>query len=155
MRVLLPALLITIAVTAHAEDLERGWGFSATERTITGQHPLAGGGELRTRRSSGIFFTYDAALPFNGSSYECLSSFYMAASDPHGHGHGQCYGIDPEGDIWWAQLRGGRDYGTWTFLDGTGRYLGVKGGGTWDTRATAGPKKYITTWKGQWQLARQ
>lgn len=147
------AFLLFSSTTALSDGLERAWGFSATERTIADEHVLPNGGKLLTRQSSGIFFTSDTTLSFNGSSYECVYSVHVPSNDPKGRGHGQCYGVDSQGSIWWVQLKGSRNYGTWSFLDGTGRYKGVKGGGSWDATATAGPKKFVTTWKGQWELA--
>jgi hypothetical protein len=42
--------------------------------------------------------------------------------------------------------------GTWSFTDGTGRFAGIKGGGTFKSRLTA-PTQVQCTWEGSYELA--
>jgi hypothetical protein len=147
------AALAFAALPAAAAEPQEWLGFSATERTIEDEIEVSDSVTVILRSSSGIYFSTDPSLPFNKSNFECTASFHVPANDPEGRGYGQCVGIDLDGNLWWIAYEGGRNSGTWHFLGGTGRYDGITGAGTWTAIPATGPRKFVTTWEGEWSLA--
>lgn len=151
---LLIACLALAAVPAAAAEPREWLGFSAVERTIEAEIKVADDATVIRRRSSGLYFSSDPSLFFNKSSFECTGSFYVPADDPEGRGYGQCLGIDPQGNAWWMAYDGARNSGAWHFLGGTGRYDGIAGSGTWTAIPSTGPRRFVTTWDGEWSVER-
>lgn len=149
------AWLAVAALPAAAAEPQEWLGFSATERTIEDEIEVTGSVKVILRRSSGIYFSTDSSLPFNNANFECTGSFHVPAGDPEGRGYGQCLGIDSNANLWWLAYDGGRNSGAWHFLGGTGDYDGITGAGTWTAIPAAGPRKFVTTWEGEWSLAGQ
>lgn len=76
---------------------------------------------------------------FDGFSHRC-NGVYMIRGDETA-GNGFCKYLAPDGDYTLLQWRntGKRGTGTWEFLEGSGKFKGVKGGGDYETVMRAKP----------------
>lgn len=92
-------------VVSHAK------GYMAGTYTLTGTTQSNGGGGI-----------------FDKDSFECVGVFHFLGSAP---GHtGFCQFVDKDGDkVFGKDIRNKTDY-TMEFVSGTGKYQGIKGGGT-------------------------
>jgi hypothetical protein len=68
--------------------------------------------------------------------------------------------VDKDGDKMMRKHEGrpvGKDHwkGTWSFTNGTGKYEGLKGGGTWDMYATQQEQPSFLDVKGEMEIPKQ
>lgn len=135
---------------AAAEHYETS-AYSLFEETNTTRDPLSDGRTIVTIASAGTFVTDNPASPLNQSLYKCFGTFVVSADGAETTGNGFCSGVDPREDVWWVRWSGSIGGGTWTFVDGTGRYQGVTGSGRWQ-QSDAGFGRDVNTWEGTFEL---
>jgi hypothetical protein len=135
---------------AAAESYETS-AYSLFEETNTTRDNLADGQVMITITSAGTFVTDNPDIPLNQSLYKCFGTFVVSADGTESKGNGFCSGIDLREDVWWVRWTGSIGGGTWTFIDGTGRYQGMTGSGQWQ-QADAGFGRDVNTWTGTIEL---
>jgi hypothetical protein len=74
-------------------------------------------------------------------------------------GAGSCQGYSEfagkDGEKIYIKWKGTPANGTWTFFKGTGKYEGIRGGGTWSPGPPSGDPGYFSShWEGEAQLPR-
>lgn len=150
---LVGGLVLTSA--AHAQPIgthdEIGKGFSAYSTTRTETVPLDSERALLHVHNWGLFYTEDPASLLNQSRYDCFGTHLIDADGESQIGRGYCTAVAANGDLWWNQWTGTLDGGDWIFVDGTGKFAHITGGGTWSTAAGFAPEETITVWEGRWQ----
>jgi hypothetical protein len=96
----------------------------------------------------------DAAAPFEYTYRSCNGSMEVAADGKQSGIHGLCEVYSTKGDRAAYTFVGNPDPttgGTWTWLNGTGAFVGIKGGGTY--KVTSGfPNGWYTMWTGSWEI---
>ena len=142
----------------------------ATVSSAAAQQQLSGGGyayfirdaspmELPDGRSvirytdRGFLSADDPNNPFHRVNFDCSGTVAMAAGGESGVMGGTCNGLDSDGDVytlWWK----GEDLtdGTWGFMNGSGKWEGIEGGGTFSTGLTWDDGKVINRWDGEWTM---
>jgi len=85
-----------------------------------------------------------------GEKSSSISIGLMDINIKTGQGSGQGYGVSLHKDgnktfrTWEGKSVGkGHWKGTWTYVKGTGKYEGVKGGGTWDSYSLTPQQSYV------------
>ena len=106
-----------------------------------------------TRTIIGVSHTADKGGPLDGTSVRChMTLVIVEGSKSPAEGSGYCNGIGAAGDTWNMLLSGNENGGSWTFVDGTGKFDDIKGMGTWKHQGAArtGSESYL--WQGEWEL---
>lgn len=139
------ASAFAVAASASAALAESCSGVSAR----TGAPPLVimapeGGGQMMLIRSTG---TSTALEPELAVGWQHCVGVWTAMEDGSGGGRGNCYRVDPDGDLEVISWEGENTSGTWTRVSGTGKFEGREGGGTWSDAAPMGGES-IGTWEG-------
>lgn len=119
-------------VTVHEESVE-----------------LPHGETLRHYRTAG-FVTSDPGSPFHATEQNCSGSDLTSPDGGSVTSAGYCEGTDPSGDVWWIWWRGDGEGGVWGLLDGTGKFAGLKGGGSLRYVNRWPNGKFTIKWEGRW-----
>ena len=101
---------------------------------------------------SGVVLADDTSNPFHLAGQTCEGTTIISAKGPSAAGY--CNTIDKDGDAWWIWWRGeGKGKGgVWEFVDGTGKYKGIKGKGTTTTLVRFPDGRQVLRWQGSWRL---
>ncbi len=63
-----------------------------------------------------------------------------------------CGGVDADGDVWTIWYGGDEDGGDWGYMGGTGKFEGIKGGGTFSAESQWSDGRGINSWEGTYTL---
>lgn len=108
---------------------------------------LDGGRTARHYRTAG-FVTSDPQSPFDRTEQNCSGTEVTNAESTTAAGY--CDGSDRDGDVWWIWWRGDRDGAVWGLLSGTGKFAGLKGGGSLRYVDRFPNGKFTIKWEGRW-----
>ena len=96
-----------------------------------------------------------------GEKHPSTSIGIMDINTKTGQASGSGYGvtIDKDGDkmirTWEGKVVGkGHWKGTYTYVKGTGKFEGIKGGGTWDSYSVAPKQSYLDV-EGEWEIPKK
>lgn len=120
---------------------------------------LADGSTMLVSHYTQITFADDRSHPLDNVSSDCVGRFHTAADGALISGDGMCSGVDPDGNsasFWWRVEKAGTAdcpdlCGAWGYFNGTGKYQGIEGSGTW-VRDTLFHNGSSGTWKGDAKL---
>lgn len=115
-------------------------------------YKLADGRSVQRESDVGYLTTAQPDNPLNMNTQDCSGTTVVSTDGKTASGSGYCVSFDADGDTAWMWWRGDLDGGTWGFTDGTGKFKGVEGGGTWKTKQRSPDGKFIDTWEGTWQM---
>ena len=151
--VLAATALLVLASTAGAQPGRKvtGSGYGFYVRKGKDSFKLPGDRKVDQESSTGYLTANQADNPLNMNSQSCADTTITSKDGNTAVGSGYCVNFDPDGDAAWTWFRGGLDSGTWGFIDGTGKFKGIEGGGTWKTKQRSPDGKFINTWEGTWQ----
>jgi hypothetical protein len=76
----------------------------------------------------------------------------LISADGSTDGHGYCDAVDADGDRWWIWWNNTPESNRWGFIGGTGKYEGIKGGGTTTPLAQMADGRAAITWNGSWTM---
>lgn len=154
--VTLAALTLLLALTAadasaQASVSDSGeYAFVTTMETVS----LPGGQTLQRTVQDGFVLADNAESPLHQSATTCTGGTIVSGSGEPGIGYGHCDAIDKDGDVWTLWFRNDGSGGPWGYINGTGKFQGIEGGGTW----TVGPQwpdgRGINNWEGSYTLKR-
>ena len=122
-----------------------------TERS---SYELPNGDTMLYLRFDGVQFNDQSNDPSHRAHQACHATCLVSGSllpTSPAKCRGYCAAVDSEGDVWWIQwdrlIEGG---GTWSYLGGTGKYEGVRGGGDWTAEGLQGPNMVSNSWRRTW-----
>ena len=136
---------------AHAGKMS-GSGHNAVQNVSTEVKKLPDGRQLMRLRDSQIIMGNNPGNPFHMTTLDCFSTFITAPDGSAGNGTGYCQGMDKDSDLWWITWQGDFNGGTWQFTDGTGKFKGIKGGGTYKPGVALEGGRAVNTWDGTWEM---
>jgi hypothetical protein len=147
------AVFLVFGITAEAQAGQKvtgsGQGFYVPKTTTT--YKLADGRSVQQASSAGTLTAAQPDNALNMNSQDCDGTTVLSADGKTGTGSGYCVNFDKDGDAAWMWWRGDLTGGTWGFVDGTGKFKGVDGGGTWKTARQWPDGKFVNSWEGTWQ----
>ena len=125
------AVLALIATSGAAAAREVKGDGTATYaiRTIANQN-LGAGRKLRQSHLKGVLVAADRHHPFNLSTQDCNDAALIDKDGTPLRDYGVCTAVDKDGDVWWLKYGSKAGTGSWQVIGGTGKYQGMKGGGT-------------------------
>ena len=148
------AVFLAFGITAGAQAGQKvtgsGQGFYVPKSAAT--YKLADGRSVQQAADGGYLTSAQPDNPLNMNSQDCDGTNVVSTDGKTGTGSGYCVNFDKDGDAAWMWWRGDLDGGTWGWIEGTGKFKGVDGGGTWKTKQRAPDGKFINTWEGTWQM---
>lgn len=113
---------------------------------------LPDGRSAMRQTSRGFVMTDDPNDPLNMTSQNCVGTALMTSAGAPATAYGYCDAVDRDGNVWWIWWSTAGETGKWGFLGGTGKFDGVKGGGTTRTAAVwPAEGKLVITWDGAWE----
>lgn len=151
------ALAVSFAVSAAESGSAKGrW---ASHFTSVDTVELPGGGSVRVAHSKQFSFADDSGHPSHNTASDCVG---VARADADGNvtsASGSCFGADGEGNgvsWWWRQDESGTEgcptaCGSWGYFDGSGKYKGISGSGTWVV-ATSFADGNNGNWEGSYSI---
>jgi hypothetical protein len=122
--------------------------------TTRSSYELPTGDTMLFLNFDGVQFNDQSNLPGDRAHQTCHATCLVSGSllpASRAKCRGYCAAVDAEGDVWWIQwdrLKEGG--GTWSYLGGTGKYEGVKGGGDWTAEGLQGPNIVSNSWRRTW-----
>ncbi len=111
---------------------------------------LADGTPAMRMQSKGVVLAADPATSIHLSTQDCSGTYVMNVDGTMRTASGYCDGIDKDGHVWWIWWKGNQAGSNWGFLGGTGKYEGIKGGGTTKTEMQAADGRLVISWEGNW-----
>ena len=112
---------------------------------------LPDGGMMQRSHIMGIVLADDPSNSIHLASQDCFGTTLIAA-DGTANGHGYCDAVDTDGDRWWIWWNNTPESNKWGFIGGTGKYEGIKGGGTTTPLAQMADGRSAITWNGHWTM---
>ena len=100
----------------------------------------------------GVVLASDPTSPIHLSNQDCMGSTIPNETGAPLNGAGSCTGIDRDGDIWWIWYSNTSQSRDWGFIDGTGKFEGVKGNGTTSVLSASPNGRLAVTWQGKWTM---
>lgn len=101
--------------------------------------------------SSGFSWSENEEAVGGNGSMDCAGSNIMNAEGDQLDGAGTCEIMDTDGDLWWIWWTGGGG-GDWGFVNGTGKYSGITGGGSWKSETEYPDGRGMNSWVGSWTI---
>lgn len=111
----------------------------------------ADGGMVQRSHIMGIVLCDDPSASIHLASQDCFGTTVVSA-DGTVVGNGYCDAVDAEGDRWWIWWHNGPKGNTWGFMGGTGKYDGIKGGGTTTNLVQMADGRSAINWEGHWTI---
>ncbi len=152
-RITLGLALACLLPSSFAQAAEqKGSGTVTYVPVVSGASELADGRTVVRSGSKGIILSDDESIPFHLAGESCGGTTIISADGTRTWGSGYCDAIDKDGDAWWIWWRIEGDGSTWGFLEGTGKYEGITGGGTTKTLVRLPDGRQTIHWEGTWQV---
>ena len=141
-------ILGTISVAQAAEMMKMKGQDVYIQETVS-KVKLADGRTMERHTLKGFSMADDPKSPFAMINQDCAEAVVISPDGSVSSG-GYCNGVDADGHVYWVSSTGDQKGGTWSFTGGTGKFAGIKGGGTfaWSTQWSDG--KAVSTWEGNW-----
>jgi hypothetical protein len=144
-----------MAPPAQAEVFKDKSGHSACVLTAPfSDMKRADGTSIRKATFTCIDIT-DLPFPFDHRIRMCHGTSEVGADGKTDNAHGFCEVLSTKGDrasFWYVGNTGDKaSSGRWAFINGTGAFAGIKGEGTYTTRAGLPGGGWINDWIGTWQ----
>jgi len=160
-RVLFAAAILTIVATpaVFAGDSGSGSGRFATHNGSTEVTSLPDGGRVEVAHYHQTVFASQAGHPLDNTNADCVGMYVFSADGAPSSASGSCFGKDADGDgtsYWWRLDKAGTSdcpglCGSWGYFDGTGKFKGISGNGTFK-QSTIFPDGSTGTWKGSYSI---
>ncbi len=149
-------LLMGVSMSGLAEETG---GRYATHNSHEVTQEMPDGTKVVVSHYSQITFASDSSHPLDNVSSDCVGRFHTTADDAFISADGMCTSFTAQGDtasFWWrADQANTADCpdlcGSWGYFNGTGKYKGIEGSGTW-VRNTLFHNGSSGTWKGNAKL---
>lgn len=150
------ALLLTVPVAGFAQETS---GRYATSNGQEITQELPDGSKIQITHYTQISFAADSSHPLDNMSSDCVGRFHMSANDTPVSSDGMCTGFDGQGNsatFWWRMDEANTSdcpdlCGSWGYFNGTGKFNGIEGSGTW-ARETTFHNGSSGTWTGTAKL---
>lgn len=130
---------------------EKGSGTVTYAPAEVDNQSLADGSMIQRSHIMGIVLADDPSNSIHLASQDCFGTTLISA-DGSAHGHGYCDAVDADGDRWWIWWNNTPESNRWGFIGGTGKYEGIKGGGTTTALAQMADGRTAVTWEGSWTM---
>ena len=140
----------SLAAPAEAGE-ETGSGTVTYAPAAVDTVQLADGSMVQRSHIMGIVLANDPSNSIHLASQDCFGTTVIAA-DGTAIANGYCDAVDADGDRWWISWHNGPDANTWAFTGGTGKYEGIKGGGTTTALAQTADGRSAIIWNGSWTM---
>jgi len=141
-RFMLLAALAVAAPVATAGDVAG----HAIYRPVSADTKSLTDGRTMTRSTEGGFVYGDGAgNPFDKMIQNCFSISLAKPGSDAAEQFGHCEGLDKDEDLFVLYFHGD----TWTIGGGTGKFAGMKGGGTSKVIQTWSDGSYLISWIGK------
>ena len=144
-------LLLSLTTGSPAQERSHSGDF-AFMTTASEEMPLSDGQVLMRVVQSGMVFADDPASPIDRTATTCTGSTVMDATGRATVVSGHCDGVDADGDVWTIWYGGDEDGGDWGYMGGTGKFEGIKGGGTFSAESQWADGRGINSWEGKYTL---
>jgi hypothetical protein len=112
---------------------------------------LTDGTTVNRMSFKGFITADDPSNPLRMASMNCTGTSVAAKDGKPIRSAGTCDSVDSDGDLafyWWrADGTGGR----WGFMGGTGKWMTVEGGGTYEPTPGWKDGRQANKWKGSWK----
>jgi hypothetical protein len=112
---------------------------------------LTDGTTVNRMSFKGFITADDPSNPLRRASMTCSGTAVVAKDGKPIRSAGTCDSVDAEGDLafyWW---RADGTAGRWGFMGGTGKWITVEGGGTYEPTAGWKDGRQGNKWKGTWK----
>ena len=109
------------------------------------------GGMMQRSHIMGIVLCDDPSALIHLASQDCFGTT-VVSPDGTAVANGYCDAVDADGDRWWIWWHNGPKGNKWGFMGGTGKYEGIKGGGTTTSMAQMADGRSAINWEGHWTL---
>lgn len=135
---------MTVASPAVAESIS-GNGVGVVTELPGETQELADGRTYTTVGNRQILLAEDPDHPFHHVAIDCAGACVLEGES--GPCRGSCTGIDPDGDMIFLTWTG-QDNGEWWLEDGSGKFEGASGSGTWKSEGAVGAGFNKNSWEG-------
>ncbi len=144
------AMLVVGASISSAQEVKAS-GMNMFVPTVNESFELADGTTANRMGFNGFMTTDDPTNPLRLASMTCSGIAVVRNDGTEVRSAGTCDSVDPDGDVafyWWRhdEASGGH----WGLLGGTGKWVNVEGGGTYEPAHQWVDGRTANTWKGTW-----
>jgi len=155
---ILSSLIITLAAVwlLPASILQaKEWQDSGTGSYVpvsSDSVKLANGNTVVHQTSKGIVLSNDSKSIINLVTQDAGGSSVTDADGNLVEAHGYADGVDRDGDTFWIWWKNSPEGNTWGYVGGTGKFKGIKGGGTTKLLASFPDGRWTISWEGKVML---
>lgn len=145
------AVLSLVAPVLSAQEI-KGTGDNMFVPEVVETFTLTDGTTVNRMSFKGFMTADDPSNPLRRASMACTGTAVVAKDGKPIRSAGTCDSVDGDGDVafyWWRadEKNGGR----WGFLGGTGKWITVEGGGTYEPTPPWKDGRQGNNWKGTWK----
>jgi hypothetical protein len=143
--------LALVAPALSAQEV-KGSGINMFVPKIVESFTLADGTTVNRTTFTGFITADDPLNPLRQASMTCSGTAVVAKDGKPIRSAGTCDSVDAQGDVafyWWRS--DDKSGGRWGFMGGTGKWITVEGGGTYEPNAGWKDGRQGNNWKGTWK----
>lgn len=144
-------MILVLGVSLSSAQMTETTGGNAFVPEVVSQSPLPDGNMLVHVANKGFIWNDDVDVQAGNGSMNCYGTAIVSPEGEQLSGSGSCHTVDEDGDTWSAWYTGATG-GEWGFINGTGKYAGISGGGTWENDVEYADGKAANTWTGSWTI---
>jgi hypothetical protein len=137
-------LLTALAVAAPVATAGDVAGYAVYRPVSTDVSTFADGQTMTRSAEHGYVYGDGAGNPFDKMIQNCYSVAMAKSGSDAIEQFGHCEGLDKDEDLFILYFHGD----TWTIGGGTGKFAGMKGGGTSKVIETWSDGSYVISWTG-------
>lgn len=135
------------SIVAKTIEISGKATYIVTDNQVT-EH--ANGMTTTVQTSKTIINCDDESIAFHKSPQTSVGTIVQDADGNVISSTGYCFSVDADGDVMYLWWQGGETGSAWGFMNGTGKYEGMKGGGTSEVITMAADGSQMITWQGKW-----
>lgn len=147
----LAVMIFFVVSLAQAQSVEGG-GYVVYVPQSTEISKMPDGSAMATYHNAGVIISDDTSAPFHLATHDCTGTDIIGADGRPQATGSSCAARDADGDVWWLAFTNVDGTNKWHILGGTGKYTGMKGGGTTELAAASPDGRVTIRWTGTWTM---
>ena len=145
------ALLLVPASLVHAKEWHDG-GTGTYIVTSSNSVAQPNGSTVVFQSFKGVVLSNDSKSILNLTSQSGAGTTVFDKDGNLVESNGYADGVDRDGDVFWIWWKTTPNGGTWGYTGGTGKFAGIKGGGTTKTLVNFPGDRWTISWEGNVSL---
>ena len=147
-------ILLAVGAAPSALFARKDSGTGVYTRVSSNIIERADGSQVIHFADKGIIMASDTKSPLHLCTQDASGTAVLAADGSLVMASGYADGINADGDVFWIWWRNSPTERKWGYLGGTGKFAGIKGGGTTVQLSVHPDGRSSISWEGEWTIGK-